>query len=142
MPSARITRVETENVQGANVSLFDPFSDGLKLTMFFTLSADILQIPDVQLQGSFQILDFRNDQVVVHQSIWANYNPSLGPNLFWWLGSPTPHDWGLQWQSADIFGFRAAVEVFAQEGEAGMVAVDAFDVSDIRWFRLKDIFEL
>jgi len=54
----------------------------------------------------------------------------------------TPHDWGLQRSQRNIFGFRAAIEVSAFQGEQGLVAVDAFDVSEIRWFRLEDVFEL
>lgn len=142
MPSVKITSLETENAQGKNISLFNPFTDGLKLTMFFTLSQDIVAMSNVQLEGSFQIIEFRTNQVVVHHTAQANYNPGLGQHVFWWVGSPTPHDWGLQWTQADIFGFRAAIEVSALQGEQGLVAVDAFDVSDIRWFRLEDVFLL
>lgn len=142
MPSVKITTLETDNAQGQNVSLFNPFTDPLKLTVFFTLSQDIVGMPSVQLTGTFQIIELRTNQVVVDHVAQANYNPGIGPNVFWWMGSPTPHDWGLQWTQGDIFGFRAAIEVSSFQGAQGLVAVDAFDVSDIRWFRLEDVFEL
>lgn len=142
MSSVKITSVETENAQGKNVDLFNPFTDSLKLTMFFTLSPDILAMPNVVLAGTFEIIELRTNQVAVYHVAQANYNPALGPYVFWWLGSPTPHDWGLQWTAGDIFGFRAAVEVSAWQGEQGLVPVDAFDVSGVRWFRLEDVGEL
>ncbi len=140
MPSVKITHLDTENAQGTNVDLFNPFTVSLKLVMFFTLSPDIITLPNVVFEGIFQILDLRTNQVVVHHAVQANYDPGWGQYLYWWIGSPTPHDWGVQWtQGGDNFGFRAAIEVSSFQVEQGLVAVDAFDVSDIRWFRLQDV---
>lgn len=142
MPTVKITSLETENAQGENISLFNPYTDNLKLVMFFTLSQDIVATPSVVLSGTFQIIELRTNQVVADHAAQANYNPAIGPYVFWWMGSPTPQNWGLQWIQGDIFGFRAAVEVSAIEGEEGLIPVNAFDVSEIRWFRLADIFEV
>ncbi len=57
------------------------------------------------------------------------------------LGSPTPYDWELQWTDGELFGFRGLVELF-QNGVATTLPADAFDVSEMRWFRLEHVFSL
>lgn len=142
MSSVRITSIETEGVDGSNRTLFNPFTDPLKLTMFVSLSPDLVNMPNIVVGGTFQLLELRTNLIVVDHYVQSNYNSALGPNFFWWLGSPTPHDWGLQWTGGDVFGFRAAIEVFQWQGASGLAAVDAFDVSSVRWFRLMDVFSL
>ena len=44
------------------------------------------------------------------------------------------------WVAGDIFGFRGIVEAYKDTGPPGLETLSFFDVSDIRWFRLENLF--
>jgi hypothetical protein len=93
------------------------------------LRADPLHRP-----GEGGLLLFLNSLI-----IWI----SLGNN---WDSSryDTPYRWGLDWTPANtsIFGFRGLIKAYSWQGESGLQSLDAFDVSDIHWFRIKEIYML
>ena len=78
----------------------------------------------------------------MHNSFQSN-DPLKAPSIFWPWVPGTAHDAGLRWtEGADVFGFRAIIEAFQMVGGGGLQALDVFDVSDLRWFRLKLSAEL
>ena len=61
-----------------------------------------------------------------------NWGPS--PNDY-----TTPEKWGIHpaahaWN--EVFGFRGIIKAYSWQGENGQVDLDAFDVSETRWFRV------
>jgi hypothetical protein len=140
MPTINISRAYVTRGDGTETILFDPFIDSLKLVVDFDLSSDIVQLPNVFLNVVFELIDFRTNIVVVHHPAQYSYNPTLGRFLFAWAGSPTPQQWGLQWIGNDIFGFRVGIEASSYQSPNGFVAIEALAVSDIKWFRLEDVF--
>jgi hypothetical protein len=154
MPSLRITGVRTVNQLGQNATLFDPFGDGLALTLDIAASADLLALPSPAWSAAFQIIQPRTDTVVLEQTWGGSFNwgqwfwISLGNN---W-GPPaqytTIQKWGLNWAgsvSQSIFGFRGIIKasyIPTTPPGSGWHAVDAFDVSPIRCFRAKEVYAL
>jgi len=149
MPFLRIDGLRTVNQLGQNATLFDPFSDALSLTMDLHASPDLLALPNAAFSAEFQIFDPHTHTVVVSSSWGSTFNWG---EYFWiskgnnW-GPPsdyqTAEQWGLSWVTNSVFGFRGIVtaQYIASPG-AGWTTVDAFDVSPMRWFRLKQIFRL
>ncbi len=153
MPSLRITGVRTVNQRGENATLFDPISDALALMLDLAASADLLALPTPAWTASFQIIQPRTDTVVLEQTWGGSFNwgqwfwISLGNN---W--GPGPNDyttierWGLNWAGAasqSIFGFRGIVKAsYIPKPGSGWHAIDAFDVSSIRWFRAREVYRL
>jgi hypothetical protein len=82
------------------------------------------------------MIDLRTNEVFFYQ---LNQDPHPAGQS----GQTTTYDinpsntTGMDWGKGDIFGFRAAAEVTSKAG-----AIDATTVSDIKWFRLQDIFEV
>lgn len=149
MPFLRITSLRTVNQQGQNATLFDPFNDALALTLDLQASADLLALPNAAFSAEFQIFDPHTHKVVVSTSWGSTFNWGQ----FFWIskgnnwGPPsaytTPEQWGLNWIANSIFGFRGIVKAqYIPSPGSGWSAVDAFDVSNMRWFRLKEIFRL
>lgn len=135
-PGLQFYLLRTLNGQGADTTLFNPFTDTLTLVMYASLSPAVSSLAGLILEANFEILDARTNTVVVYEP--REFGIGTGwSGFFASLGSATPHDWGLQWTAGDIFGFRAVAAMRSSQGE-----VDAFDVSDIKWFRLMDVFEL
>ncbi len=149
MPSLDIIGHHTSS-QNGQATFFDPYGDALSMVMTLRASADLLQIENPRWKASFQIIEPKTNAVVVHQSwseefIWgANFWISLGNN--WSPGNyDTPHSWGLNWtplSSEAVFGFRGMVKAYSWQGESGLISVDAFDVSDIHWFRVREVYSL
>jgi hypothetical protein len=149
MPSLTIVGVRTVNQLGQNAKLFEPFSDALSLVMDLRASADLLALPTPSFSAEFQIFDVHLHKVVV-SSFWGSaFN--WGPN-FWiskgnnW-GPPadyqTPERWGRSWTANSIFGFRGIVKAqYIPSPGSGWRATEAFDVSPMRWFRLREVFRL
>lgn len=128
--------LRTLNGQGADTTLFNPFTDTLTLVMYASLSPEVSSLSGLVFEANFEIIDARTNTVVVYAP--REFGIGTGwSGFFASLGSITPHDWGLQWTAGDIFGFRAVGAMRSSQGE-----VDAFDVSDIKWFRLMDVFEV
>lgn len=149
MPFLRIDGLRTVNQQGQDVTLFDPFDDALSLTLDFHASPDLLALPDAHMSAEFQIFDPHLHTVVVH-SYWGTY---FNWGEYFWIskgnnwGPPSSYQtaeaWGLNWIASSVFGFRGIVRAFYTPSPgAGSVTVDAFDVSPMRWFRVKEVFRL
>ena len=151
MPTLKIDRVRTMNQQGENATLFDPFVDALALNMDISASADLMELPRPMFMAVFQFIDSLTDTVIfyhtwLHDFEWGCFFwISIGNN---WGPSPsnytTPERWGLEWWKvgSGIFGFRGMIKAYSWQGEDGLITIDAFDVSNIRWFRLKEVFRL
>jgi len=137
-----ITEIQTFNDKtGKNEIFFNPLYDPLKLVVYYNLSADIVNV-NADLSLVFEIVDFQTNKVVVNQRCWYNYVAGSGSSWFAWVGSPTPHDWGLVWTGGDVFGFRVAVEVSINLDSSGYNQTGTVAVSETRWFRVQDIFTL
>jgi hypothetical protein len=147
MLSLTITNAYTRSQKGIT-NLFDPYGDALVLVLHFSASADLMAVQKPCFQAAFQIIEPRTNQVVVHESYFDEFH--WGPN-FWlamgknWGGGnyDTPHAWGLNWtpnSSEAIFGFRGLVKAYSWQGANGLESLDAFSVSDIHWFRVKEIY--
>jgi hypothetical protein len=151
MPSLRIDGLRTVNQGGQDATLFDPFSDAISLTMDVTASADLLALNMASFTAYFQIFDPRLHTVVVNH-VWGS---TFNWGQWFWIsagnnwGPPSAYEtasrWGLNWSANSIFGFRGMIKASyippAPPG-SGWSAVDAFDVSPFRWFRLKEVFSL
>lgn len=149
MPFLNIVGLRTVNQGGQNATLFDPFSDAVSLTLDLQASADLLALPQPAFTAELQIFDPHQHKVVVSTYFGSTFN--WGPN-FWiskgnnW-GPPsdytTPEKWGLSWVTNSIFGFRGIVKAqYIPTPGSGWTAVDAFSVSAMRWFRVKEKFRL
>jgi hypothetical protein len=101
-------------------------------------SYDVLKLPSPAVQLTYQIIDFRTNEVFEFWRFQFNYIYVVSEA---WVDLPTAHDLGLNWIGSDLFGFRGAVEILSgQPGGAGLQATDIFDVSDVHWFRVEPIF--
>lgn len=151
MASLRITGVRTVNQLGQNATLFDPVGDALALTLDVAASADLLALPSPAWTASFQIIKPRSD-TVVYEHTWGGY---FNWGQWFWIsvgnnwGPPADYTtierFGLSWGegSSAIFGLRGVIKAsHLPGGGAGWRAVDAFDVSPIRWFRAKEVYRL
>lgn len=149
MPFLRIDGLRTVNQSGQNATLFDPFGDALALTMDLHASADLLALPNAAWSAEFQIFDPHQHKVVVSTSWGGTFNWGQ----YFWIGKgnnwgppsdyQTPERWGLNWNANSIFGFRGIVKAqYVPSPGSGWIAVDAFDVSAMHWFRVKEIFRL
>jgi hypothetical protein len=151
MPFLRIDGLRTVNQSGQNATLFDPFGDALALTMDLHASADLLALPQAAFTAEFQIFDPHTHKVVVS----TYYGSAFSWGEFFWIskgnnwGPPsdytTPERWGLSWVANSIFGFRGIVKaqyIPPSPPGSGWNAVDAFDVSVMRWFRVREKFRL
>jgi hypothetical protein len=137
MPTITITRVETDNEQGQDVALFNPYSDLLKAAAFCNASADLLGMPNLSIDLTFEMISFLTNEVVSYR--YDTWNLAADDSAFLvWRGS-TPQNWGLQWAGNDLFGVRVSIKV-NQATTEGTAPVDAMDVSEIKWFRLEDVF--
>ena len=149
MLSLTITRAYTASQNGPT-TLFHPFGDALTLVLTISASADLMAVQNPRWEAAFQIIEPRTNQVVVHESWFDAFH--WGPN-FWiskgknWGGGnyDTPHAWGLDWtpnSSEAIFGFRGLIKAYSWRGEHGLESLDAFSVSEIHWFRVKEVYSL
>ncbi|MBM2618844.1 hypothetical protein JIG36_25120 [Actinoplanes sp. LDG1-06] len=149
MPFLKVEGVRTVNQSGQNATLFDPFSDALALVLDLSASADLLALPQASFSATFQIFDPHGNRVAVSTAYGSAFN--WGPR-FWiskgnnW-GPPTAYQtaekWGLSWSANSIFGLRGLVKAqYIPSPGSGWAAVDAFDVSPMRWFRVKEKFRL
>jgi hypothetical protein len=140
MPSLRIIRVETVK-RGTNANLFNPFTDPITLRLTTVYSADVFRLAQPRVHITYQILAMADNGVKFTHVAQHAVNPG-GVEYYSWVDLGTAHALGLNWTGSQLFGFRGAVELFASAGEAGEVAIDAFDVAPIHWFRLEPIFEV
>ena len=149
MPYLRIDGLRTVNQLGQNATLFNPFTDALALTMDLRVSTDVLALPSPSFTAEFQIFDPHTHKVVV-SSFWGT---GFNWGQYFWIskgnnwGPPadyqTPERWGLSWSANSVFGFRGIVKAqYIPSPGSGWTAIDAFDVSPMRWFRLKEMFRL
>jgi hypothetical protein len=149
MPFLKIDGLRTVNQSGQNATLFDPISDALALTLDLHASADLLALPGAAFSAEFQIFDPHRHQVVVStywgsmfnwgQYFWISKGNNWGPPADY----QTPEKWGLSWVTNSIFGFRGIVKAqYLPTPTSGWAAVDAFDVSPMRWFRVREVFRL
>jgi hypothetical protein len=108
-------------------------------------------LPNAIFTAIFQILDPYTDTTVANIT-WSN--PFQWGQWFWisegnnW-GPPsayeTPQRWGLNWTKNSVFGFRGIIKasyIPPDPPGSGWAAVDALDVSPVKWFRLKEVFGL
>jgi hypothetical protein len=136
MPSVKITNLETL-MGDTDTTLFDPFGDPISLRISVSISADAMQVTNPKIRYIYQIINFSNNEVF---ETWQSTYDLLYLDAAAWIGLPTAHDLGMNWTASDIFGFRGAVELFSNQEENGLVAIDAMDVAGIHWFRVKDLF--
>ena len=93
-----------------------------------------------------KIINPSTDTVVVNQVwehdlvwgqfFWISWGNNWGPNP---SDYTTPEKWGIHpaahsWNY--VFGFRGIIKAYSWQGESGLIDVDVFDVSEIRWFRV------
>jgi hypothetical protein len=148
MPTLIISGMRTVS-QSGNSTLFDPYNDALSLVMDLQASPDLLALPSAAFSAEWQIFDPHLHKVVVSTYWGSLFN--WGPN-FWiskgnnW-GPPTsfqtPERWGLSWSANSIFGFRGIVKAqYIPSPGSGWRATEAFDVSGMQWFRVREVFQL
>jgi len=145
MPTLSIRGVRTMNQDHANATFFDPFADALALVLDCYASPDLLALPDPRFHAQFEIVNPSTDIVVVnsgwaHALAWGEYFwISMGNNWGPPASFTTPAKWGIHpsayaWN--EVFGFRGIIKAYSWQGENGEIDLDAFDISDIRWFRV------
>jgi hypothetical protein len=148
-PFLRIAQLRTMNQGGQNSTLFHPFSDALALTLDLQASPDLLALPGVAFTAEFQIFDPHIHKIVAStyfgstfnwgQNFWISKGNNWGPSSDY----QTPERWGLSWNVNSLFGFRGLVKAqYIPSSGSGWTAVDAFDVSAVRWFRIRELFRL
>ena len=146
MPTLSIRGIRTMNQAHTDASLFHPFTDALALVMDCFASSDLLALPNPMFHGQFEIINPSTDVVVVNEGWWH----ALSWGQYFWISmgnnwGPSPNDyttsekWGIHpaahaWN--EVFGFRGIIKAYSWQGENGQVDLDAFDVSEIRWFRI------
>jgi hypothetical protein len=153
MASITITKIQTMSQKTfiSPTRFFKFPDDALALEVFVSASPDLVALPRVMFQAVFQIIDSMSNTVVFNRSVLAFFED--GPE-FWLLlgnnnlasGSLThPSDFGLtkNWDEPmsgrGLYGFRAimkALQIQQVKGFELLVALDAFDISDIQWFRI------
>jgi len=152
MATLAIRHVRTMNQDHVNATLFDPFTNALALVMDCFASSDLVSLVKPMFHAQFEIINPSTDVVIVNQGwmhdlAWGQYFwISMGNN---WGPSPsdytTPENWGIHPASHgwnEVFGFRGIIKAYSWEGENGQIDLDAFDVSEIRWFRVRRIARL
>jgi hypothetical protein len=153
--SITITAAQTksQNTFEKKAAKFFKFpDDAFALEVFASVSPELLAMPRLMFQVVFQIINATTNAVVFNKPI-LTFLEKEGQE-FWFLlgennkaaGSLThPSDFGLtrNWDEPfsgrGIYGFRAiikAVQIQRVQGVEVLVAVDAFDISDIQWFRI------
>jgi hypothetical protein len=139
MPSIQISSLKIFNGNThVETGLLNPFNDPFTLWLEAFFSADTMKMnPEIWI--TFQIVALRTNEVVEQ---WVYQTPLLYSGIDAWIVLPTADALGLKWIGSDIFGFRAAIELFSNQGESGLQGVDALAVSDIRWFRFEPVFSL
>jgi hypothetical protein len=151
MPALEIRGIRTMNQDHINATLFASHLEALALVMDCFASADLLELPDPKFTAYFQLRSPRTDSVVVNEVWWLG-NLAWGQN-FWismgnnWGPAPsdwdTPVDWGIHPSSHgqnEVFGFRGIIQAYSWQ--EGLQVVDAFDVSETRWFRVRPMYTL
>ncbi len=146
MPTLEIRRLRTMNQNHVDTTLFDSYGDALALVMDCVSSDDLLALPRPRFVAEFQIIDSSTDTVLVSRtlthdlewgsSFWISMGNNWGPNS---SDYTTPEKWGLLWLGLPVYGvlgFRGIIRAYSWQGPRGYADVDAFDVSEIRWFRL------
>lgn len=151
MPELTITSVHTASQHSSQATLFHPFDDALTLVMHLVASQDLMDVQDPHFEAAFQIINPRTNQVDIHQTwfhsfawgrfFWISLGNNWGPSS---SDYTTPYRWGLNWTPANtsIFGFRGLIKAYSWQGESGLQSLDAFDVSDIHWFRIEEVYML
>ena len=146
MPTLSINSIRTMNQAHVNATFFHPYFDALALVMDCYASPDLLAVPGPRFHAQFEILNPSTDVIVVNQG-WAH--PLAWGQYFWismgnnWGPSPadytTPDKWGIHpalhgWN--EVFGFRGIIKAYSWQDDKGLQTIDAFDVSEMRWFRV------
>ena len=139
MPMVQITNLETANPSG-DTTLFDPFNDPITLRFTVAFGSELAQVQDPVVWSTFEIIEFGTNQVV---EFWRFQNAVPSPGSYYdFMTTGTADALGLKWLACGIFGLRCAAEIFSNQGESGLQAVDAMDVSDIHWFRFMPLAAL
>ena len=139
MPMVQITNLESANSSG-DTTLFDPFNDPITLRFTVTFGPELAQVQNPIVWSSFEIIEFGTNKVV---EIWRFQNPIPSAGSYYdFMTTGTADALGLNWLASGIFGLRCAAEIFSDQGESGLQAVDAMDVSDIHWFRFMPLAAL
>lgn len=155
MPSIEITKIQTMNQKSAFVpARFFRLHDALALEVFISVSPDLLVTPRVMYQVVFEIIDATTNSVIFKKPVLAFFKAS---EMFLLCGEhialadrPVTHpsDFGLPangpepFSGQGIYGFRAivkALQIIRTPGQLRdrLVSLDAFDVSNIHWFRIE-----
>jgi hypothetical protein len=136
MPSVQITAKTTNAQTGQPATLFSPYNASLRLNVEYTLSADLVTLPNLQIGVIMEMIDLRTNHVFFYLAGQHPHPFGIGTQTYVYDINPS-NTAGMNWGLGDIFGFRGALEVSGPSG-----AIDATAVSDIKWFRLQDMFEL
>ncbi|NIM94236.1 MAG: hypothetical protein GTO18_11065 [Anaerolineales bacterium] len=155
MNGITIRAVQTANQTGVDVDVFDPFRDALTLVMRLTVDDEVIDRGDwSSFEAVFQIIDPARESVVVNSIMregfrWSSFWISKGRNWGPASGWTTAERWGLDWGwyrdlsgNASVFGFRGIFKAYYGEGGSGSLSTEDFAVSEIKWFRLKEIYRL
>jgi hypothetical protein len=154
MNGVTIRAVETANQDGP-ADIFNPFVDALTLVMRISVDQSVIDRGDRSFfEAAFQILDPSEEAVLINTIMRDSFNwgrhfwISKGRN---WGPAPweTPEFWGLDWGwgpdlsgNASVFGFRGIFKAYYSVGGSGSLATEDFAVSEIKWFRLKEVYRL
>ena len=131
--------VATQSTAGQDVTAYNPYTDPIHLVMVYEQGTAIQNVPHLRITGTWQLIEAKSNQVVVEERSESR-SPLRAPFIEWPWNAGTAHDLKLTWLTDDLYGFRAFIEAtYVQDGD---VNVDSFDVSPIKWFRLKPYFEL
>jgi hypothetical protein len=126
-----ITSVETVNGSDQIVSSFFTFTDDLVLRAVFNLSSDVSSLPGLVAHITFTIINAQTNQSAASVTVNSQIPTGTSGWITWTDPPKSPDQWGLTEQS-DAYGLRVII-VLDSDGRQ----LDAVDVSDIRWFRLK-----
>jgi len=150
----QITKIQTMSQNSAFVpATFFRLDDALALEVFISVSPDLLATPRVMYQVVFEIIDARTNSVVFIKPVLAVFKARemfllCGEHMRGEARNTHPSDFDLTTTDAEpfsgqgIYGFRAIVKALQITRTPGqlrdrLVSLDAFDVSDIHWFRIE-----
>jgi hypothetical protein len=140
MPTLAIASAKILNQSSAEATFFHPFLDTLTMKVDLVVSAEFATLPEPRYVVQFQIINLTTDTVVVNHfkkgkvlnTSFSVLSDSQSPNA-WGI-----HPAGLNWN--EVFGFRTIAKAYSFEGEDGEKDLDAFSVSEVRWFRVGRTF--
>jgi hypothetical protein len=141
--TVKVTDLRIWNQNGDDATMFDEVADAISLAASVELSGDLTVDSNVDYYLRFQVIaggtgifSVNSSQLFKLPEDWPRWWFTAGNN---W-GSPSEYTtaakWGIRWNDGPVFGFRAILTAGLQT-RGGWEPFDTFDVSAVRWFRLR-----